>query len=454
MTVTLRPAKREEVPAIVAMVADDGLGRGREAVSDPAIYYDAFDAMAGDPNNRLLVAEQNGELVGTLQITFIRGLSRKGARRAQIEAVRVASTHRGQGLGHEIFVAAIALSVFLAGCGGSGSSGGTPTPPLEPLEPHEFALTGLISDGPGAVIQDPDLVNPWSITFSQGGPFWVTDNKTGKATIYNTAGAKQALVVNIAGAGNATNGPVTGGIFNTTPSFVIPGAARANFIFSSLDGTISAWNAGTTSVVVADRSGNNAAYTGLAIGIFQGEDRLFAPNFKGGTVDVFGEDFTLVKSFTDPEMPAGFAPFGIRNIEGNLFVTFGKPGPDGVTAGTGNGFIDVFNPDGVLIKRFATGGHLDNPWGMATAPNGFGGFDNALLVGNFGDGHINAFDIATGEPIGVVADAAGQPFKLDGLWAITFGNGIAGGAADKLYFAAGPNRETEGLFGFLTPAAP
>jgi len=335
----------------------------------------------------------------------------------------------------------------LAGCGGSNGS-------AVALEPHEFAQTNLISDQPNAVVQDPDMINPWSIASSANGPFWVTNNRTGKATIYNTAGAKQALVVNIAGNGNNANAPVTGEVFNTTPSFVIPGAARAQFIFSTQDGVISAWSGGTSSVVVANRSGNGAAYTGLALGTSGGNNFLFAANFLGNSVDVFGADFGFVKSFTDPNVPAGFAPFGIRNIDGNLFVTFAKPGPGGVDAAPGNGFVDVFNTDGTMITRLVSRGHLNAPWGLVKVPNGFGGFSNALFVGNFGDGQINAFDITSGKALGVVADTNGKAIKNSGLWDLAFGNGIAGGTTDKLYFTAGIGGETHGLFGFLTAVAP
>ncbi|AIE85696.1 TIGR03118 family protein [Fimbriimonas ginsengisoli] len=342
------------------------------------------------------------------------------------------------------FVISLALSAAIAGCGGSGSSSGSPVPPAEV---HKFAQTNLISDQPGAAVQDADLLNPWSIASSANGPFWVTDNASGKATIYNTAGAKQGLVVNVSGPRNNPNSPATGEIFNSTPSFVIPGGARSIFIFSTLDGVISAWSGGNQSVVVADRSGNGAGYTGLALGNVGGNNFLYATNFVGGTVDVFDANFGFVRSFTDPGIPRGFTPFGIRNIDGHLFVTYAK-----LHAGRGNGFVDVFATDGTLLKRLVTGAALDSPWGLAKAPDGFGGFHNALLVGNFGDGRINAFDIDSGATLGVVGDANGRPIVLDGLWALTFGNGIAGGLADNLYFTAGIGGEKHGLFGFLAPA--
>jgi uncharacterized protein (TIGR03118 family) len=349
------------------------------------------------------------------------------------------------------FVISLAIYGVLAGCGGSSGSGGvTPIPE----DVHKFTQTNLISDQPGATVQDPDLINPWSIAFSVAGPFWVTDNGTGKATIYNTAGAKQGLVVNVSGARNNANAPVTGEIFNATPSFTIPNSTRAIFIFSTEDGVISAWNGGTQSVVVADRSPTGAGYKGLAQGTVGGNDFLFATNFRSGNIDIFDANFGFVRSFTDPNIPAGFAPFGIRNIDGNLFVTYAKQDADKAddVAGPGNGFVDVFGPDGVLIKRLVTRGPLNSPWGLAKAPEGFGGFNHALLVGNFGNGRINAFDIDSGTPLGVVGEASGKALVIDGLWALAFGNGIAGGAAENLYFTAGIGGETHGLFGFLTPA--
>lgn len=344
-------------------------------------------------------------------------------------------------------LAALALSGILAGCGGSGSHS-------RPVgNTHKFSQTNLVSDQAGAAtVEDSDLVNAWGIAFSPTGPFWISDNGTGKATIYNGSGAKQGLIVNVSGVGTA-NAPVTGQVFNSTASFIIPGSTKALFIFSTEDGVISAWNSGTQAGVVADRSGTNAIYKGLAIGNSGGNDFLYATNFHSGSVDVFGADFGFVKSFTDSGVPAGYAPFGIQNIDGLLYVTFAKQDADKEddVAGAGNGYVDVFDMDGNLVRRLASRGSLNSPWGLVKASVGFGGFDNAILVGNFDDGRISAFDPTSGQFLGQMNGASGHPVEIPGLWALAFGNGGQAGSTANLYFTAGPGGEAHGLFGYLTP---
>jgi uncharacterized protein (TIGR03118 family) len=268
--------------------------------------------------------------------------------------------------------------------------------------------------------------------------------------LYDSVGNKQPLTVSVPGAGGATGTP-TGVVFNSTTDFVIPAQGSALFIFAGEDGTIAAWNASTNTnaIVVADRSLNNSVYKGIAIASNGGANFLYATDFRNNRVDVFDGSFALVQSFTDPSIPAGFAPFGIATIGGKLFVTFAKQlAPDNKDdeAGVGNGFVDVFNPDGTLLRRFASNGVLNSPWAVAAAPVGFGGFGGAILIGNFGDGLIGAYDANTGAFIDNLRNASAAPIVIDGLWGLTFGPGAG---SMTLYFAAGPGDETHGLVGTL-----
>ncbi|MBS1188843.1 MAG: hypothetical protein H6R10_635 [Rhodocyclaceae bacterium] len=321
----------------------------------------------------------------------------------------------------------------------------------------------LVSDIPGlAPTTDPNLQNPWGISSSPTGPLWVSDNGTGVSTLYNSTGVKQPLTVTIPPpAGGTPPAAPTGQVFNSTNSFNLGSGGKAAFIFATEDGTLAAWNAaqGTAAQLAADNSASGAIYKGLAIGSVGNHDYLYATNFHAGTVDVFNGSFALTQltgHFTDPNLPAGFAPFNIQNIGGKLYVTFAKQdaNKEDDVAGLGNGFIDVFNLNGHLEKRLATQGLLNSPWGLALAPSGFGAFSKDLLVGNFGDGKIHAFDPHTGDLKGTLADAAGNPITIEGLWGLKFGNGGNGGFLNQLYFAAGipggGQIEDHGLFGKIS----
>jgi uncharacterized protein (TIGR03118 family) len=258
----------------------------------------------------------------------------------------------------------------------------------------------------------------------------------------------------------ATSAP-TGIVFNGTSDFVVTSAGRSGtpaFIFATEDGTISAWSPGvdrTHAILEVDNSGPGAVYKGLALGSNASGNLLFATNFNAGTIDVFDKSFHRVNlSFTDPRLPTGFAPFGIRNIGGSLYVTYAMQNDEkhDDVAGPGNGFIDVFDTNGNLLRRLVSGGALNSPWGLALAPGNFGGLSNALLVGNFGDGLINAFDPMTGASLGQVQDVHGNTIHIDGLWGLEFGNGALTGNTNTLFFAAGINGERNGLFGSLTPS--
>ena len=343
----------------------------------------------------------------------------------------------------------IVFAGSFAGCGGSGSKikttvGGGP---------GTFVETKLVADQAGVAAKtDPNLKNAWGMSYSPAGAFWISDNGTGVSTLYDGSGTPQSLVVTIPAAGGGTVGPVTGQVFNSTADFALPGGGSTFFIFDSEDGLLTGWGGGGAATVVADRSASGAVYKGLALGSVGGANFLYAANFNSGSIDVFDKSYTLTKSFTDPGIPAGYAPFGIANLGGLLYVTYAKQ--DGAkhddVAGAGNGFVDVFQMDGTLVSKLITHGSLNSPWGLAIAPSGFGNLAGALLVGNFGDGTIHAFDGASGASLGTLSTKSGSPITIPGLWGLMFGNGASAGPVTTLYFTAGPNGEANGLFGSIT----
>jgi uncharacterized protein (TIGR03118 family) len=342
--------------------------------------------------------------------------------------------------------------------------------------------TNLVSDMAGlAPNTDPNLVNPWGIAFAPGGPFWISDNGTGKASIFDGAGAAPAAAVTIPSPTAPTGGKPTGQVFNGTGQFMLSNGHPATFIFATEDGTIVAWNSsGGGARVVADRSaipalGGGSVYKGLAIGTNTTGSFLYAANFRTATVDVFDTNFLLVVlpgQFTDPNLPTGFAPFGIQNIGGDVFVAYAKQDAkqQADIPGAGNGLIDVFDSNGNFKRRLATGigaggalTTLNSPWGMTVAPTGFGALGGALLVGNFRDGRISAFNLNTGAFLGQLLDSGGvNPVAIPGLWGLAFGGSAAGSAAQSLYFTAGigdpptytNNVERHGLFGSLHVVSP
>jgi len=326
----------------------------------------------------------------------------------------------------------------------------------DPVLPSAYEQAKLVADvaSLGATVVDASLVNAWGLAFNASGSvLWVSNNGTGTSTLYNsTTGAKNALVVTIPKPGAATGGKPTGQVFNPVATdFLLPSGAKASFIFSNEDGTIAGWASGATAVITADRSTNGAVYKGLALATNAGASFLYATNFAKNSVDVFDKTFKYVSSFTDASVPAGYAPFGIQAIGGQLWVTFAKQGAAGSNddlPGAGNGHVDVFNPDGTRVKRFLSNGKLNSPWGVALAPSGFGSAAGNILIGNFGDGKIGAYDVATGAFRGYLHDASNVPLVIDGLWDLKFGLAPAP-APTTLYFSAGPNGETHGLIGTL-----
>ena len=318
----------------------------------------------------------------------------------------------------------------------------------------QYVQTNLVSNIPGlAAHTDPDLQNPWGMSFGNATPFWISDNGTGLATLYNGLGVKQGLVVTIPGPGGAVPGVPTGQVFNSTGAFSMTGGT-ARFMFASATGNIAAWNAGlgtaAANVVVGPQG---SSYTGLAIGGSGSSARLYAANFGLGRVDVFDGSFANVAGgFTDPSLPAGYSPFDVQNVGGNIVVTYAvfNPTTGEDLAGPGHGIVDVYDANGTLLRRVASMGALNSPWGVALAPAAFGPFGGALLVGNLGDGTINAFDFFSGTMLGTISDVNGHPLVNDGLWGIQFGNGQATADPNSLYIAAGINDEKDGLFARIT----
>jgi uncharacterized protein (TIGR03118 family) len=300
-----------------------------------------------------------------------------------------------------------------------------------------FVQHNLVSDIPGlADHTDPNLKNPWGASFSPTSPFWVSNQASDNATLYFGTGVQAPLVV-------ATASP-TGQVFNATNSFALSNGQKALFLFSSLSGSISGWNGGTTASVQFSRAG--AVYTGLALGNDGSQDRLYAANAAQGTIDVVDSNFQQVTpagNFTDPTLPAGLTPYNVQNLNGTLYVTYAQRGHD-------SGVVDAFDMNGNFLRRVATNGALDQPWGLAIAPAGFGSFGGSLLVGNFGDGKINAFDPTTGTLRGTISDSHGKPLVNDGLWSLNFREKGSGFDPNSLLLTAGINGEADGLFASIT----
>jgi uncharacterized protein (TIGR03118 family) len=339
---------------------------------------------------------------------------------------------------------------------------------------RSYVQTNLVSDIPGlAAHTDPNLKNPWGTSVGPGSPIWVSDNHAGVTTIYDGAGNTQPRVVAIPAPPSAPSGAVgapTGQAFNTfdpsSTDFVIRKngiSGPAFFLFATEDGTIAGWNPNVDNahaVIAVDNStATDAAgdvganYKGLALVTTPSGKFIYATSFRFGRVDVFDSHFDLVNNFTDPTIPAGFAPFGIHNIGGKLYVTFAKQGPGKADddARPGNGFVDVFAPNGDLLQRLISGGRLDSPWAVTLAPATFGAFGGDILVGNFGNGRINAYDPTSGAFEGELSGRGGGPITIDGLWGLRFAPATPGAGPNTLFFTAGLNHEADGLFGTLVP---
>jgi uncharacterized protein (TIGR03118 family) len=323
-----------------------------------------------------------------------------------------------------------------------------------------YTQTNLTSDGAvTAAHTDKKLINPWGIAFSPGSPFWISDNNSGFSTLYDNQGVPQSLIVTIPPPSGAT-GPATptGIVVNATANFMVSGTP-AFFIFSTEDGTISAWTGGNNAVLEVDNpnfnSGTDPVYKGLALLTNGTGSFLLAANFRNARIDVFDSTFkpaALAANFTDPMLPAGFAPFGVHVLNSNqVYVTYAMqdtPKHDPVNA-PGNGFVSLFDANGNFVRRVISQGQLNSPWGTVMASANFGQFSNDLLIGNFGDGTINAFDPATGNFLGQLKGSNGNALVNGSLWDLVFDPTGQTGAKDTLYFSAGLVNEGDGLFGSI-----
>jgi uncharacterized protein (TIGR03118 family) len=312
----------------------------------------------------------------------------------------------------------------------------------------QYQLTNLVSNQVGqAKHDDPLLVNAWGLASGPGSPFWISDEMTGWSTIYNGAGAKQGLEVLIPSAGGDAPGSPTGIVFNGSNDFQVQGW-NSFFLFATLDGAIAAWSPQVNpkqAIIVVNNSASNAVYTGLAVTNLPTGNHLFAADQWNNKIDMYDGSFNLVNSFTDSTVPAGFAPFGIQDIDGLLYVSYASP------AGAAGGYIDVFSEGGVFLKRLTQGGILNQPWGLAAAPPNFGPLSNTLLISNnTNSGTINAFNAFSGQFVGQVKDLNGKTIHIDQLWGIAFGGGSsANGSTNDLFFTAGPNNNLAGTFGVI-----
>jgi uncharacterized protein (TIGR03118 family) len=327
---------------------------------------------------------------------------------------------------------------------------------------QHYTRTDLTADNsstsPTAPNIDANLVNPWGMSRSSGSPWWISDNGTWLSTLYDSTGLPKSLVVSIPAPDGQPGGTPSGTVYNYTGAFEVGPLQSAFFLFATEDGTISGWNpnANATSAIIKVNHAGSAIYKGIALATTPQGPRLYASNFQSGGVDVFDGKFhhvSVAGGFLDPNLPANYAPFGIQNVGGNIVVTFGhrKPGSGDEDHGAGLGFVDVFDVSGRLLLRLQHGAFLNAPWGIALAPGDFGPFSHRLLIGNFGDGWIHAFNAVSGKLEGTLLDPSGSPIAIDGLWGLSFGGENANsGLATELYFTAGPNDESDGIFGKIT----
>ncbi|HEY4159175.1 MAG TPA: TIGR03118 family protein [Polyangiaceae bacterium] len=340
-----------------------------------------------------------------------------------------------------------------AGKGGEAGEAGATSQLVEQM----VVETDLSSDQVGVAASTvAGLQNAWGLAINSdalGGPlFWVSANGTGTSLIYDVAGTAQSLVVTIPTVGDAGTSAPTGQFFNPTTAF-----KGDKFVFCTEDGTIAGWQTGATAVTRVDQSAASASYKGLAMVTNGSTPMIAAANFFSGKVDVFDTDYAPVAGgkFADPQVPAGFAPFNVVAMDGKVFVAYAKQDAtksDEVDE-VGAGYVSVFNTDGTLASHLLGQGVLNAPWGLAVAPAGFGDLGGNLLVGNFGDGKVHAYDLATGEMTGQLVKPSGAELVIDGLWALAFGPNVAtADLSQQLFFTAGPVDETHGLFGKLTAA--
>ena len=353
---------------------------------------------------------------------------------------------------------ALLASLFASAICFSGTAGAQT---FQDPGPFSYQQTNLVADTSGtAVTTDPNLIDPWGLAFQPNGAFWVNDKGTGVATLYDGNGTKVQKTFTIPSKAGATGASSpTGLVWNPTQGFAVPGTQLTSvFLFATLQGTLAAWAPNlpsnpTDAVTAVDNSSKGAVYTGLALGVNDHGAFLYAANVNSGKIDVFNSSFQpaqLSGTFSDPRVPAGFVPFGIHEVSGNLVVTYARQNATKtfITPSFGAGFVDIFDTNGQLLDRLASGGALNAPWGVALAPVGFGGVSGRILVGNFGDGHILAFDPAR-HSVDILLDQNRFPIQLPGLWELHFGGGAISDPT-TLYFTEGVASGQHGLLGALT----
>jgi uncharacterized protein (TIGR03118 family) len=351
--------------------------------------------------------------------------------------------------------AAVTVTAALATAGSASASATTSAHRSEGAAAHGVTQTNLVSDQPGvAQLTDPNLVNAWGLSHGPNSPLWVSNAGTGTSTFYN-GGVNGSPVTAVPLVVKIPGGPVTGQTFNGTTGFAVPGTTTpASFLFATVGGAIDAWtgSSGTQAVTAAQVPG--AAYTGLTLANSPFGPLLLAADFHDNRIDVFNSGFQKLDVpglFHDPHLPRDYAPFNVQVLGGSVYVSYAQQDAarQFSVPGAGHGFVDRFTAYGTLAQRIASHGDLNSPWGLATAPQNFGGFSGDLLVGNFGDGTIHAYDPATGHSQGTLKDTNGNVIRIDKLWALTVGDAAAGGP-DSIWFSAGPAKETHGLLGLLT----
>ncbi|MGB0117368.1 MAG: TIGR03118 family protein [Terriglobales bacterium] len=331
---------------------------------------------------------------------------------------------------HHLFVAAV---LVLALCVGSS------------LALAQYKATTLVkSTGKKG---DSDLINPWGLAYSPGEPFWLSDEGWGVSTLYTGTGVKQSLVVTIPPASGSGLGSPTGIVYNGSTEFQIDTWTSA-FLFATLDGTISGWSHfdPNTALIAVNNSSSGAVYTGLAITSHSSGNLLYAADWWNNKIDVYDGTFQLVNSFSDTKLPAGFVPFGIQDINGQVYVAYANQNEK-----IKGGYIDIFTEDGTFVQTLISGKPLDQPWGITLAPSNFGTLSNTLLISNnTNTGTINGFNPTTGAFVGTVETSAGKPIKINQLWGIEFGGGSSNnGNTNQLFYTAGPKNNAAGIFGVI-----
>jgi len=308
----------------------------------------------------------------------------------------------------------------------------------------QYTATALVKNT--GTKPDKQLINPWGLVYGPGGPFWLSDAGSGLSTLYTGKGAKQSLVVTIPSASGKGLGSPTGIVYNGSSEFTIDTWTSA-FLFATLDGTISGWSHfdPNNALIGVNNSANKAMYTGLAITSHASGNMIYAADFANNKVDVYNGTFGFVTSFTDTSLPAGFAPFGIQDIGGKVYVAFAAQN------GKAGGYIDIFDENGAFVKTLIKGAPLNQPWGFAVAPSNFGPLSGTLLISNnTNTGTINGFNPTTGAFIGTITNAAKKPIHINQLWGIEFGGGTASnGNTNQLYYTAGPDNNLDGVFGVI-----